>query len=324
MKSMRVVTALTLCCVLLIYAPALNGYVFCGSHDGPFSMIAYHWNSTFWTDMLVAEAAKWNTVHSVLNIAKLKAGVPLGKDNINVISWINEVSLLSAYGLSWSGTVGWTISWKFNGCGLVDEADVFFNPAITLFTPQTQVPYSLGYQEIALHELGHVVTLDHEDGSLAVMTSNNAVSNVMYHNDKVGWLRSADILLSVTDKSDMGIFPLRNAPGTKVYSTLSPTTVPRGSNVTIRDLSVQNLSSGLAFSGPAFRVTLEKVSGGAPIDIGGFSWGSFCAFCGWSGNLSFTVPNGIAVGTYRVVGTFSGSDSDAKNNRAVFGTIAVS
>jgi hypothetical protein len=202
---------------------------------------------------------------------------------------------------------------------------MFFNPAITLFTAQINVPYNLGFQEIALHELGHAVTLDHEDRSLSVMTTNNAVSDVLHHNDKVGWIRSAAQKFNPLPipREDMGIFPLRNSSGGKTYSTLSPTVVARGASVTIQDFSVENLSSVFAFTGPAYRVVLENTSTGNPTDIGSFSWGNFGAFSGWSGNLIYTVPASITPAQYRVVAIFQGSDSDKTNDRAVFGTIQV-
>ena len=59
-------------------------------------------------------------------------------------------------------TLGITFKRTERDCGRVLETDVIFNPAITQFTPQTEVPYALGFHEVALHELGHVVTLGHE------------------------------------------------------------------------------------------------------------------------------------------------------------------
>jgi hypothetical protein len=321
MNKLKLVLLLVLCGLLVLSVPSTSAYNFCGFHDRGFNMTAYHFNSEFWVDMLVAEAGKWNAVHPVLNIGRTRSStVPVTRDGNNVISWISEADLNRFYNLSWSGT----LAWKDGNCGRVTEADVFFNPGLGLFTPQTQVPYNLGFQETALHELGHVLTLGHEDGSLSVMTTNNAVSDVLYHNDKVGWLRSASFRFGTTDRRDMGVFPLQNAPGTKIYSTLAPATVARGANVTIQNFNVENLSSGLAFSNPSYRVVLENTATGAATDIGTFFWGGdFCAFCEWNGNLSYTVPGGIAPGQYRVVAIFQGSDSDSTNDRAVFGAIQV-
>lgn len=304
--------------------PNSSAYSICGFHDHRFSMTAYHWNSEFWVDMLVSEAGKWNSVHNTLSIGRTRSStINVGKDGRNVIGWISESSLNRYYGLSWSGTVGWTITWNNGTCGEIVEADMFFNPGITLFTQQTLVPYNLGYQEIALHELGHALTLDHEDGSLAVMTSGSAVSNILHHNDKVGWLRSADFRFGVTDRSDMGIFPLRNDGAGKIYCTLSPLSVVRGNNITIENITVENLSSGMSFSNPAFDVRLENTATSSAINIGSFSWGSFGAFSQWSGNLTFRVPSSTPAGSYRVVIEFKGSDSDADNNKSVLGTISV-
>jgi len=306
-------------------APAWS-YVYCGYHDRRFQMRAYFFNSEFWVDMLVAEANKWNRLQPVLSIDRTRASsIPAGRDGNNVIGWITEADLNRVYNTTWADAVGLTIIWTDGNCGRILEADMFFNPSITLFKAQTSVPYSLGFQEIALHELGHAVTLDHEDRSLAVMTTNNSVSDVLYDNDKVGWIRSAAQKFNPlpTPINDMGVFPLRNASGSKVYSTLDPTSVAPGGTVTIRDMTVQNLSSVFPFANPEYRVALENTASGASIAIGTFFWSNFTPFTGWSGNLTYTVPASVPAATYRVVAIFNGSDDDSTNDRAVFGTIVV-
>ena len=321
----RIFLGLVLAAIVSVPSMTAQAYSYCGYHDRNFSMTAYHWNSEFWVDMLVDEATKWNRVHSVLRIGRIRSStIPVGSDGRNIVGWLSEADLKKHYGLSWSSAVAWTITWESDGsCTRIKEADVIFNPDISLFTPEVQVPYNLGYQEIALHELGHVVTQDHEDRTLAVMTADAAVSNQLYASDKVGWLRSADFRFDVVDRRDMGVFPLVNTGASKTYTTLSPTTVTAGNNVIIRNFSVQNLSSGLTYQNPTFRVFLERTSTGQRTQIGEFSWGSFCPYCSWSGNLTYRVPSSVAPGTYRVVAIFQGTDSDISNNRGLFGTLRV-
>ena len=203
MKSILVILISTLLHTGLNSVSSTKDYIYCGYHGENFSMTAYHFNSEFWVDMIVDEAKKWNKVHNCLTINRTRSStIPLGKDGNNVIGWISESDLDQSYNLSWAGTVGWTISWLSNNCGEMEEADVFFNPNISLFSPQITVPYNLGYQEIALHELGHVMTQNHEDRTLAVMTSGQAVSNVLYASDKVGWFQSSKFDSNPTDKKD--------------------------------------------------------------------------------------------------------------------------
>ena len=326
MKTKAILLLVSLFGLGLLNASTASAYTYCGFLDKRFQMRAYHFNSEFWVNMLVAESDKWNRVHPVLSIDRTRSStIPVGKDGNNIIGWISEASLNRAYNTTWDGAVGLTFTWYDTICGRVVEQDMFFNPTISLFAPQTTVPFSLGFQEIALHELGHAVTLDHEDGSLSVMTTNNAVSDILHHNDKVGWIRSAAQAFNPlpTHINDMGIFPLRNAPGAKIYSTLSPNFVARGATVTIKDFTVENLSSVFPFAGPAFRVVLENTATGVTTDIGTFSWSNFGPFSGWSGDLTYTVPASIAPATYRVTAVFMGTDDDATNNRAVFGTIGV-
>jgi len=311
---------------LLVSAPAWS-YVICGFLDHRFQFRAYYFNSEFWVDMLVAESNKWNRVYPVLSIDRTKSStIPAGKDGNNVIAWIGEADLNRIYNMSWVGSVGVTITW-YDGvvCGRVIEQDMFFNPAISLFKAQTSVPYSLGFQETALHELGHAVTLDHEDKNLSVMTTNNAVSDVLHHNDKVGWNRSASQKFNPLPSpiTDMGVFPIRNSAGGKVYSTLNPVSVAAGGTVTIQDFTVENLSNVFPFSNPEYRVVLENTASGASITLGTFFWSNFTPFTGWSGNLTFTVPASTPVATYRVVAIFNGTDDDNTNDRAVFGTLVV-
>ena len=325
-RTATLASTCAICAAALIVSSTAAAYTYCGFHDRRFPMRAYHFNSEFWVDMLVAEAEKWNHVHRVISIDRTRSStIPLGKDGNNIIGWISEADLNRVYNVSWAGDVGLTAIWQEKNCGRIIEADMMFNPAITLFAPQTTVPFNLGFQEIALHELGHVLTLDHEDRSLAVMTTNNAVSDVLHHNDKVGWIRSAAQKFNPLPipVNDMGVFPLRNASGAKVYSTLSPTSVARGSAVTIRDFSVENLSAVFPFTNPTFRLALENTTSEAVFELGTFSWDTFSAFSGWSGNLTFNVPLSVPAARYRIVAIFTGADDDKTNDRAVFGTIVV-
>jgi hypothetical protein len=323
-KGMACLSAL-----LAILLPASNAsaYVYCGYLDGRFNFRAYHFNSEFWVDMVVAESQKWNRIYPVLSIDRTKSStVPVGKDGNNIITWLSEASLNKYYNTTWVGSVGLTVTWYDGGtCGRVIEQDMMFNPSVTLFAPQTTVPFQLGFQEIALHELGHAVTLDHEDRSLAVMTTNNAVSNMLHHNDKVGWNRSAAQKFNPLPSpiNDMGVFPLRNAPGAKTYSTLSTGLVARGASLTIRDFSVENLSNVFPFSNAAFRIVFENTATGAVVEIGTLTWANFNPFSGWSGNLTFNVPVSAPLANYRVAAILKGTDDDSSNNRAVFGTVTV-
>jgi hypothetical protein len=120
----------------------------------------------------------------------------------------------------------------------------------------------------------------------------------------------------------MGVFPIRNGGASKVCGTLSPTTVPRGTDVTLRHFTVENLSSVFDFEGAAYRVVLEHTTSNAAIEIGGFSWRRFGPFGQRSGDLAFTVPSDTPPASCRVVAIFRG-DADATNDRAVFGTIRV-
>jgi hypothetical protein len=323
MKSRKL--TMVFCLISLMAASQASAYVYCGFHDRRYEMRAYYFNSEFWVDMLVTEANKWNRVHPVLSINRTRSNtIPVGRDGQSVIAWISEGDLNRFYNLSWSGAWGWTITTTDGKCGRFVESDMFFNPNITLFTPQVNVPYNLGYQETALHELGHAVTLDHEDRSLSVMTQFT-VSNVLHNEDKVGWNRSASQKFNPLPSPivDMGIFPLRNASSAKIFTTLSPTTVSRGSAVTIRDFSVENLSNVFPFENPVYRIVLEDISSGATTEIGTFFWNRFGPFSSWSGNLTYTLPLSLAPSRYRVLGVFQGKDSDNTNDRAAFGTIQV-
>jgi len=310
-----------------LFSSTASGYVYCGFLDSRFPMRAYFFNSEFWVDMVVAESQKWNRIYPVLSIDRTKSSsIPVGKDGNNIIAWISEAGLNRYYNTTWAGSVGLTVIWYSpKECNRVIEQDMLFNPGITLFTPQTTVPFSLGFQEIALHELGHAVTLDHEDGSLSVMTTNSSVSDMLHHNDKVGWNRSAAQKFNPLPSpiNDMGVFPLRNAPGAKTYSTLSPSSVARGASLTIKDFTVENLSNVFPVTNATFRIVLENTGTGTITDLGTLTWANFNPFSGWSGNVTFTVPNSTPPATYRVAAIFKGTDDDSSDDRAVFGTVTV-
>jgi len=304
-----------------------SAYVYCGFLDHQFIFNAYYFHSQFWVDMVIAESQKWNRIYPALRIDRFESNsVPGGRDGINIIAWISEADFNATYNSTWTkGDVGLTVTWYDRACNRVIEQDMLFNPAISNFTPQTKVPYQLGFQEIALHELGHAVTLDHEDRSLSVMTAAGSVSNVLHHNDKVGWNRSAGQKFNPLPAriNDMGIFPLQNTPGAKIYSTLSSKFVIHGTHLTIRNLTVENLSPIFPFANAQYRFVLESQSTGKVFEMGTLTWASFNRFSDWSGNLTFIVPPRTPTGKYRVAAIFNGKDDDSSNDRADFGTITV-
>jgi len=319
--------ALLVCVIAFLITRSGSGYTYCGYHDRRYEMRVYYFNSEFWVDILNEEAYKWNHIYTVLSINRERSATfpaSLG-DGKNVIGWLSEANLMRVYNRSWGDALAITFTLKEKNCGRVLETDLIFNPAITQFTPQTEVPYSQGFQDAALHELGHVLTLGHEDRGLALMAPAEAVSDVLHHNDKVGWYRSARQRFNPLPSpiNDMGVFPLRKGDGTEIYASLSPETVSRGGDVTINDFSVENLSSEFPFTNPKYRVVLENVASGSAIDIGWFSWPSFNPFSSWSGSLTYRVPASVPPAKYRVVAIFDGQDGDRSNDRAVFGTIDV-
>jgi hypothetical protein len=66
----------------------------------------------------------------------------------------------------------------------------------------------------------------------------------------------------------MGIFPLRSMDGPKRYATISPSTVAAGATFTVRDITVENLSSGIPFTNPQFRAFLVPTAGRSHHDPG--------------------------------------------------------
>lgn len=311
----------------LVDAPA-TAYVYCGSHDGRHVMTAHYWNSMFWVDIVEQQTGPWDRVHPLFSINRSKSQTfraQLG-DGANVISWLSRDAMQRAYNAPWDDvTMAKTFTKRKKGCGLILETDIMFNPAISNFTLQTDVPYDLGYHEIVLDELGHVLGLDHEERGLALMAASPKVSNVLHHNEKVGWNRAAaqtfNPLPSPID--DMGIFPLRKQGTSETYADVLPYFVSRGDTVDIDDFTVENLSNVFPQQNTRFRVVLENVRSNSKIEIGWFEWASFQPFSHWSGGVTFTIPFGVANGTYRVTAVFDGKDNDSSNDRAVFGAIEV-
>lgn len=317
----------------LSITPSVLSYTYCGAHDRQFEMRVYYFHSEFWVDILQAEALKWNHVHSVLSLNReRRATFPAAlKDGQNVVGWMGEADLMRVYNTSWQNSLGTAYGWTFarveKNCGRMLEADLIFNPAITQFSPQTETPYLLGFQEVALHELGHVLTLGHEERGLSLMSAKPHISDVLHHNEKVGWYRSARQRFNPLPAPihDMGVFPLRKGDDSEIFANVSPGVVSPGESVTIEDFSVENLSSEFPVTqpGPRFRVLLENVSSGASTEIGWFAWDRFEPFSSWSGSLTYTVPASMPRATYRVVAVFDGKDVDETNDRAVFGNLDV-
>jgi len=310
----------------LAAAPAF-AYTMCGRHDGSHPLSVYYSQGDFWVDLLQEQAEAWNRVHEVLDLRRVDDdSVPLGRDDLSVVTWLSESDLRRHYNLDWSSAVAWTVTWleTHGGCeARVLETDVLFNPTIDVFAPQEEPPYDLGFQEIALHELGHVLGHEHEDAQLAVMTSNDAVSARLYGSDKVGWLSSAAVLLPVRDEPDMGVYPLRQRGAGRSFSRVEPSRAAPGGVLTVGQLTVQNLSAGEAFDDAAFRVLLRSETGSGERQIGRISWTAFPPYQEWSGSLGFDLPEDVPTGRYRVVIELDGQDVDDSNNLAILGEVEI-
>ena len=215
--------------------------------------------------------------------------------------------------------------------GRVKETDILINAAIA--TNEAQ------YRKSLTHELGHALTLGHEDRFFCIVypgtwrqPPNYASYWYSRTDDHVGvrgmlqWV-NANIEANrwnLRSFADMATYSQAHArPGTSgnlVMTSLSATTVKRGSRVTFRNVHVENRGN-LA----ATNVTLKFYLSWNPIvsnidtEIASYTWRSFGGLTYWSGSLDALVPASLPPGTYYAgwVLTSSTGELTTSNNTAV-------
>ncbi len=253
-----------------------------------------------------------------------------GQNNLGVMT----SAQMTAGGYStWKtlGANGVCYTWYTTTNGRVKETDILINTAIA--TNEAQ------YRKTLTHELGHALTLGHEDRSFCIMYPGTwrqppNYSSYWYSrtNDHRGvrnmleWV-NANIEANrwnLRSFADMATYSQAHSnPGTSgnlVMTSLSATTVRRGSRVTFRNVHLENRGNIAATNVTLkFYLSWNPIISNIDTEIASYTWNSFGGLTYWSGSLDALIPASLSPGTYYAgwVLTSNTSELTTSNNTAI-------
>ncbi|WP_169981155.1 zinc metalloprotease [Tautonia rosea] len=217
--------------------------------------------------------------------------------------------------------------WYTTTNGRIKEADVLINPAYS----GTETYFRV----IATHELGHALSLDHENRYVAVMDQGDYTPNYLSwwysrSDDFFGiramleWVNSniGAGTWDIAEFTDMATWSQAHPnPGTnsdQVMTSISSDTVRAGDQVTFRNVHIENRGNIDATNMKiSFYLSSNDNITSSDHEITWFRWDTFDGDY-WHGNLDATIPS-VSAGTYYVgwILTADQSEISESNNKAI-------
>lgn len=295
-------------------------------------------NSSMW---------EFNQVMDIFRYVASDGGIGDNSDN-EFAGWVSQSTLNSLYGFNWGSALALNITWFPSGCPCCEmsQTDIMFNPA---YSWTESFDYALGnnsvinYKPVVYHELGHAWGL--QRGSCVEDYSYNrpSIMHAYYSNiveDGLGmhsWdayaLRELyDNQTSVPARQDIGVESYYSNGGSLANTTTNTTYYQPGDPITIRDITVENMSSASTSNlRIRFFLSTNDIISTGDTQIGSYwNWSSFSAGSWWTGDLSTSIPSNMAPGTYYVGAivsrngsSYSGDNYSNNNSTYLYNTIEV-
>ncbi len=288
-----------------------------------------------WMDDFEAQVNKWNTIHPFFSIKERVRvnswrDIPISKtDGINAIGWKDTLLPGPAVTITGPNTGG-----KFETADIVFNrsyrSNIAFDPLdLTLCNIGPLHPVdpsanaSLGkvrFNQIALHELGHVVGLQH-DGGFDIMNLNIRIDPQLHAHDKKVGFSVAVTSFNKEKYTDAGAFRgIAHNEDLPKCTYLSKSTVGPHESFTVHNVAIENLSNTrhnivvkyvLGYpNSRIFTLLTEKTY-------------ELNSFTGITEDVNLRIPGGTAVGEYYVRAVIETADDDQSNNNAILGKITV-
>ncbi len=287
-----------------------------------------------------ASFGQWQTYFNVFNPTVAAASYD---PNVNLGNGINEVAFVDYTGipgLDPNSVVGFTpmdpqsAFGGFNACpmpagtscGTINEADVWLNSKMPWNTsrPNIDTPGFAGYYPGTLiHEVGHSMGLHHNFGALSTMN--------YYADYACLYITQMDVLVmrshmgsQTNSVSDLAAYPFTYDPTQQTgandgdnaltVANVSPATVTPGGTITIKNWTMENLSTSTKEVVLLFYLSTNQTITSGDIFIGGVHWSSVGSnqYANDTAGRQFTIPANTPAGTY-YVGAIVASGSSASN-----------
>lgn len=324
---------------LLGFSPLLlGGWSYCGYWGGNWSLniclpeVAGSCAGV-WSDEMEFAAGAFNGV--VASPRYLKVTTPASTfapgNRVNEVAFTTQATFQETYGPISSSAIGVTSTTRSSSsCTEILETDIFMFVDFTWTLDRTAAraggPYS--YEEVALHELGHAMSLQHSDGFLTVMNSSTHTSPALWdypHSDEVEGLVAHSSFSNVSRRNH-AILPYADSSLTTVPPSMSRSSAVVGERIFVDGIRAENWGTlGAEPVEVSWVLSSDPMGEPSDIEMGTTSWSSIGS--GFLSNaVGLDVPF-VQEATYYVIGVVdpAGAVPDAYTfeDQVVMGTLFV-
>ncbi|HEY2221359.1 hypothetical protein [Actinomycetospora sp.] len=255
--------------------------------------------------------------------------LPVANNGQNNVGVLTSAQMTTAGFDTWETLGANGVCYTWTGGNRITETDILINPAIAGNEAQ--------FRKSLTHELGHALTLQHEQRRMALLYPGTYQQPPNYgslwysrqddHNavrSMLAWVNAnvAAGTWAVTQFTDMATWSQAHSnPGTTgnlVMTRIASETIQRGSSVAIQFVHVENRGNVPAQNVRlSFYLSTNDVISATDREIGTFTWTTFSTW--WSGSLTLAVPSSVPPGQY-FLGWIVSTDSpelSSSNNTAL-------
>jgi FG-GAP-like repeat len=285
--------------------PLYVGYGF--KPNLPIAVNNYPNNWQPWTPEDEYQMSKWNHFASgVFQVYTTPTGTYQWQDNVfDLTGWPSSADLQNQYGRGWGANEIGVCFYRWSGSTML-EADISLNPAFA-FTLDDEWVYdggaAEGFRQTMLHELGHMLGLDHNFGGMSVMNyfPDQFRAFAMPYMDDAEGIRAVHSGNVVTH-ADLGIYLYYVSGFQNVADATFASSVNAGSSLTVNYYHLENVGTA-TINTPTVEwyLTTERNYNAAYYYLGTTTYPSlprFNYFDPPSVSRTLTVPSHVPPGNY--------------------------
>ena len=193
------------------------------------------------------QMSKWNYYADVFRVYATPTTTFAWPDGVfDLDGFVSSATLQSVYGSPWgAGVIGVTFT-RSSGSTVL-EADIALNPAFT-YTLNDEAVFNgtsaQGFRQVMLHELGHMLGLDHSFNAMAVMNYMPSAfrSFALPYSDDAAGARAVHPGSAVS-RTDLGVNLFYASGFQSITDATYPTNVQAGGLLTVNNYTVENVGT---------------------------------------------------------------------------------